>query len=224
MPVAHCKLDYHKFGNSTLENRASQIANGIYTNPAIFSSPIISQAEFTTVQTDFNNAAADYDIYGAVKKTAFTNARKKIIDILDLVADYVDGVAKGDGSIIILSGFVPTSTVLQSNIPLVKIESFLLRRTSISGEIEVEIPTIVGHGTVNYFCICSEGVPLNTTAISNGQFQLSEASNKIHFDFSKSRKKLFKNLTIATTCYFYVFASNTVSVAPLSDFKSLMAA
>lgn len=222
--ISHCKLDYHKFGVSALENRATQVANGIYNNATQFPSPIIHLEDFTHIQNDFNTAAAEYDMYGAVKRTAFTAAKKKLIDTLDLLADYVDGLALGDASLILLSGFLPTSTIPQSNIPLVRIDNFMVKRSANSGEIEVEIPAITGHGAITYYCICSEGAPLENPAIVNGQFQLPPVTQKVFFDYSKSRKKTFSGLTVATVYYFYVFAGNTVSVAPLSDVKQLMAA
>lgn len=224
MSIAHCTLGYHQFGTSALETFASQVSNGIYNNITQFPAPIIEHDTFSHIKQDFDNAAADYAMYGAVKKTAFTNARKKLIDTLDLLTDYVDGLAQGDESLIILSGFMPSSTVAQGNIPLTRIEMFMVKRTANEGEIAVEIPTINHHGTVNYYCICSEGVPLENLTIVDGQLILENITNKLRYDYSKSRKKIFKGLTIATTYYFYVFASNTVSVAPVSEGKSLMAA
>jgi len=224
MPISHCTFGYHQFGTSALDTFANQVFNGIFTNATQFSAPIIKQDVFNQIKQDFSNAAADYATYGAVKKTIFTNARKKLIDVLDLTADYVDGVANGDESLIILSGYTPSSTISQGNIPLTKVEMFVVRRTTNEGEIAVEIPTINNHGTINYYCICSEGVPLTNPVIVDGQLVLENVTNKIRYDYSKSRKKLFKGLTIATTYYFYVFASNTVSVAPISEVKSIMAA
>jgi len=222
MALSHCKLDYHKVSVSTLENKATQVATGIYTNATTFSSPPITEAEFTHIQADFNTAAADYATYGAVKKTAFTNCQKKLTSIMDLLASYVDGIANGDESIIILSGFTPTSSMPQSNIPLNRIDTFMLKRTNSIGEISVEIPSIKGHGSISYYCICSEGAPIDNLAIVNGQLTLDSITNKVRYDFYKTRKKVFKALTHGVTYYFYVFASNTVSVAPISDVKTMM--
>lgn len=224
MSISHCTLGYHQFGTSALDTFANQVSNGIYNNTVQFPAPIIEHDTFSHIKQDFENAAADYATYGAVKKTIFTNTRKKLIDTLDLLADYVDSIANGDESLIILSGFMPSSTIPQGNIPLARIEMFMVKRTANEGEILVEIPTINHHGTVNYYCICSEGVPIENPTIVDSQLILDNVTNKLRYDYSKSRKKLFKGLTIATTYYFYVFASNTVSVAPVSEVKSLMAA
>jgi hypothetical protein len=224
MSISHCTLGYHQFGTSALDTFANLVFNGIYNNAAQFPTPIIEQASFTNIKQDFSNAAAEYATYGVVKKTYFTNTRKKLIDTLDLMADYVDGIANGDESLIILSGYTPSATIPQGNIPLTRIEMFVVKRTANEGEIAVEIPAINHHGTINYYCICSEGIPLVNPTLVDGQLVLENVTNKIRYDYSKSRKKLFKGLTIATTYYFYVFASNTVSVAPISEVKSIMAA
>jgi hypothetical protein len=224
MSVPHCTFGYHQYGTSTLDTFSSQVSNGIYTNAQPFANPIITASAFSTIQQAFSTAAADYATYGAVKKTTFTNARKTLIDTLDLLADYVDSIAQGDESVIILSGYVPSASISQSNIPLDRIDAFSVKRTNIDAEIAVEIQAINHHGTVNYFCICSEGSPLPNPILVDGQLVLENISNKVRYDFMKSRKKIFKSLQPGVVYYFYVFACNTVSVSPLSDVKSIMAA
>jgi hypothetical protein len=130
--------------------------------------------------------------------------------------------AKGDESIIILAGFEPTSTIMQSSLPLGVIGNFILTRTN-TLEVTVLIPPITGHGSISYFCICSEGAPIENFSIVNGQIVLDNATTKIRFDYTKSKKKIFKGLSSTVTYYFYVFASNAVSVSPISVVKSIIA-
>jgi hypothetical protein len=224
MSLQHCTFGYHQSGTSALDTFASQVSNGIYTNTATFSNPTVAQAQFEIAQQAFSTAAADYATYGTTKKTTFTNARKKLIDVLDLMADFVDAIANGDESLIILSGFVPSASAAQSNTPLVKIQVFTAKRTTTDGEIAVEIPAISNHGAINYFCICSENAALVNPTVVDGQLILDSTTTKVRYDYSKSRRKSFRFLTPGVTYYFYVFACNTVSVSPISDAKSLMAA
>ncbi len=224
MLQAKCKLEYHKFSDAGLEIRVHQVANGIYTNPLIFTTPPLSLAEYTAIQDKYITAVSEYNTYGVVKKTALSTARKKIINTLDLLATYVDSEALGDTSKIILAGFVPTSTTPQNSLPIDKINSFLGYRTDNVGEIAVDIPAVTGRGAITYFCICSEGSSIENPTLMDGQLILDNTTQKIRCDYSKSRKKLFKGLTPGTVYYFYVFACNTASVAPLSDVKSIMAA
>jgi hypothetical protein len=213
MSIQHCTFGYHQSGTSALDTFASQVANGIYTNTTPFSSPIIAQTQFVAAQQSFSSAAADYATYGATKKTSFTNARKKLIDVLDLMADYVDSVANGDESIIILSGFVPSASTVQSNTPLVKIDVFTAKRTTTDGEIAVEIPAISNHGSINYFCVCSENAALVNPTIVDGQLVLDSATTKVRYDYSKSRRKSFRALTPGVTYYFYVGSNLTTNVS-----------
>ncbi|RAR75308.1 hypothetical protein [Flavobacterium aciduliphilum] len=224
MAISHCTIGYHQFGTSALDTFANQVYNGIFNNPTTFPSPVIDKVVFEDFQHNFSIAAADYALYGATKKTIFTKAKKKLIDALDLLADYVDTTANGDEAIIIASGYTPSITTPQGNIPLTRIEMFIAKRTENEGEIYVEIPPITGHGSINYFCICSEGEPLANPTFVEGKLVLENNANKIRYDLSKSRKKYFKGLMVTTMYYFYVFASNTVSVAPLSNPKNVIAA
>ena len=224
MSTAHCTLGYHSYSTSELDTFSNQVGNGIYTNATVFVNPTVTHAILTTHQQAFSTAAAEYASYGAIKKTAFVTTRKVLIDTLDLLADYVNSVANGDESLILLSGYIPSATAAQKNIPVEKINAFIAKRTENTGEIMVEIPAINNRGVVNYFCICTETAPLAGPILIDGQLKLEAMDAKVRYDFTKSRKKYFKTLTPGVTYYFYVFASNTVSVSPLSDMRSVMAA
>ncbi|MGL2964577.1 fibronectin type III domain-containing protein [Flavobacterium sp. RSB2_4_14] len=219
-----CKLEFHKYGASRLDTFTSQVKNGIYTNPTVFVTPPVSEGDFSRTQETFNAAAADYTTYGITKKTAYLNAKNNLLEELDSLAAYVDTTADGDVSIIALSGFEPSKETYQRATPLDKIETFLLKRTNVAGQIIIEIPVISNKGTVNYCCVCSEGVPIANPELSNGQIILEQGDPQVRQDFNKSRRKVFNGLTPGTVYYFYVFATNTVSVSPISDPKNLMAA
>ena len=223
MSIQHCTLGYHQLGSEGLELKATQVGSSIYGNPIPFVNPIVPEATYYSGLQDYNMARVEYAALGITKKTAYTNARKKMIDTMDLLADYVDGIANGDESIIVLSGFTPSAAVAQSNLPLEKISNFTVRRTANDGELMVEIPAITNHGSINYLCVCSQGVPLSGLAIVDGRLNLEQVNHPVSIDFNKSRKKLFKSLTAGVNYSFYVFASNTVSVSPISDVKTVMA-
>jgi hypothetical protein len=224
MNKSHCTVGYRHFGTSQLILFAEAIENGIYGNPISFPAPILSQPAFGLLKTKFITAKTDYDTFGAVKRTDLTTAQTALVDGIDLQVDYVNQVANGDESLIILAGFVPSSTVSQNNIPITAINTFTAKRTEVMGEIAVEIPTINGHGTVDYVCVCAEANPLTLPAFTNGQIVTTTADIKIRIDVNKSRKKKFTGLTPGVMYHFYVTAVNTVSVAPISGVRSVMAA
>jgi len=219
-----CKLEFHKFGASRLDTFTSQVKNGIYTNPTVFVAPPVSEADFTTTQETFTTAAAEYSTFGLTKKTAYLTAKSDLLERLDTLANFDDNTSNGDVSIIALSGYEPSKETYQRATPLNKIETFLLKRTNVAGQIIIEIPVISNKGTVNYCCVCSEGVPIANPVLNNGQIILEEGDPQVRQDFNKSRRKVFNGLTPGKVYYFYVFATNTVSVSPISDAKNLMAA
>jgi hypothetical protein len=224
MLVQHCTLEFHQFGISDLDTQASQVFNGIYTNPGTFPAPPVTEVNFTANKSAFSTAAADYTTYGLTKKATFIAARKVLINDMDGLADYVDSVALGNESIIVLSGFNPSTAAAQKNLPVEKIPFFTAKHADIVGEITIEIPAILNRGYVNYSCICCEGAPLTNPVLQNGQIKIAATDGTVRNDVSKSRKKTFTGLTPGTVYYFYVYASNSVSVSPLSDAKSIMAA
>jgi hypothetical protein len=219
-----CKLEFHTYGTSKLDTFSSEVKNGIYMNTAVFLSPTVSETNFSVVLTDFNTAAADYAQFGITKKTVFETKRDKLVSYLDSLAKYVDSVAQGDVSIIALAGFVPSSIGTDRVPVLDKIQYFLLKRTDVAGEIIVDIRPISNKGALNYGCICVEGTPLSQPVFVNGQLKLSADDPAVLQDANKSRRKVFTGLTPGVMYFFYVYATNSVSVSPLSDPKNLLAA
>lgn len=223
MKKQYCMMSYHRSTVSELDTFSNGVENGVYSNITIFLEPPFNQAAFAANKDSFAIAAAEYATYGNTKKVAFQEARETLINTLDALAAFVDETASGNESIILLAGFVPSSASLQNNLPLEKINYFVLKRTENSGEVVVEIPAISGYGNINYHCICIESKELENHYITNGQLKLDTKDNNVVLDSNKSRRKIFTRLTPGTNYYFYVYATNTVSVSSLSDAKTLMA-
>lgn len=218
-----CKRDYHKDGNSELDTFAGEVRNGIYTNPTVFPTPPFTEPDFDTVQEKFSNAAADYAQYGLTKKVALDEAKGTLMRTLDETATYVDGVADGNISTIALSGFVPTSDSMQPAAPLGIIDSFAVSLTKTSGQIVVDIPAYPGTNNVSYFCVCVAENPLANPFIVNGQLLISPEDKSVRMDYNRSRNKTFNGLTPGIKYYFYVYASNSAGVSPLSNPQALYA-
>jgi hypothetical protein len=219
-----CKLEFRHYANSKLDTFSGEVKNGIYTNLAVFVTPIVSEAEFTQTLTEYSTAAAEYSLWGITKRTVFENQRQKLIGCLDTLAKYVDTVAQGDVSVIALSGFLPSSSTAMQAPVLDKLQYFLLKRTEVAGEIIVDILPVPNKGAVSYGCFCVEGAPLNHSVFVNGQLKWTTEGPAILQDVNKSRRKVFTGLTPGVVYYFYVYATNPTSVSPLSDPKSILAA
>ena len=221
MKIPVCRLEYHKFGTSGLDTFASEVKNGVYTNTTVFASPPVSEANFIAFQGTFSDAAADYAQYGLTKKVAFLATKEVLIDALDSLATYVDSVALGNVSTIALSGFIPTSVSVQPSAPLDKIDTFEVSLSKSTGEIVVDIPAYANQSGVNYNCICVEGAALSNPALINGQIVLHANDPMVRQDFNRTRRKVFGGLTPGIKYFFYVFATNSVSVSPLSNPQSI---
>jgi hypothetical protein len=223
MGKQHCTSEYHRYDNIRIDTFTTGVGIGIFSNPSVFTSPPLTQAEYTARQQEYGQAAADYNIFGATKKTDYLQKKKLLIASTDLLKDYVDTVADGNESLIILAGFVPSVSTAQKNTPLEKIVFFTTKHTAVSGEIVVEIPAVINRGDVSYLAVCSEGHPLNNPVMTGGQLKFDATDVTVRSDANKPRKKTFRGLTPGVVYYFYVYASNTVSVAPLSDARPFMA-
>jgi len=221
MKTPFCTLDFHNFGTPKLETFMSEISNGIYNNPIVFVTPTIAKSVFEVTQTTFADAAADYKKFGLTKKTPFVAAKESLMYQLDQLAGYVDSIAQGDVSTIALAGFTPSREAYQRVPVLTKIPVFSSRTTDVSGEVKLEIPAIVNCGSITYNCVCVEGAPLTNAQVVNGQIVMAAGDPQIHYDLNKSRKKVFQSLTPGSQYYFYVYASNSAGVSPLSDPKML---
>lgn len=223
MKVSVCRLEFHRYKISDLDTFTNEVKNGIFKNQNVFPTPPVSSEELNTIQENFSEAAAEYTQYGMVKKVAFQEARETLINALDQLAAYVDKTAAGNISTITLSGFVPTSDILQPAEPLDIISGFDLTVSKVSGQIIVDIPAYSGQKSVTYSCICVEGAPLKNPELVNGQLLLHADDPTIRQDCNKSRRKVFSGLKPGVQYYFYAFATNSVGVSPLSSAKSIWA-
>lgn len=224
MRIPFCKLDFRQFSATGLDTFSQLVLAGIYLNAIIFGAPPVTEADYIIIRNKFVDAFVEYTKYGAVKKTEFENAKKALVEMLNTLAAYVNSVALGDASKIILSGFEPSKAMPQPTADLVQPSNFTVKRSENTGEIIVTIAPVVNYGIVNYGCICVQGKPLDDLSIVNGQVVFPDGSPSVRFDINKSRRKVFSSLTVGETYFFYVFAINSASVSPLSDVRKLMAA
>jgi len=218
---SNCRVHYRDLKTSELELFSGDVRTGIYLNPTVFINPPVSLEDFDSSRADYITSAAEYKKYGITIKTTFVNCRSSFLKVLDRLVVYTDEIAQGDVSTIALSGFIPSREGFQRVASLEKIENFSVAPSVVSGRAKVVIPAITDKGVLSYCCICVEGAPLSNTSITNGQFVTGSDNPPIHYDFNKSRVKVFDTLKAGTQYFFYVFAHNSVGVSPLSDCKSI---
>ncbi|WNM20191.1 hypothetical protein [Flavobacterium capsici] len=224
MRIRFCRLNFRQFTATALDTFCELILGGLYQNAATFPAPPHSQVEFVAAKSNFINAFVEYTKYGPSKLTEFMTTYNALIAMLNSLAIYVDSVALGDASKIVLSGFDPSKETPQPVAPLVQATSFTLKRTENTGEIVVNITPVSNFGVVHYGCVCVEGTDIVDLSIINGQLFFQGGTPPLRYDLNKSRRKVFSNLKIGVVYYFYVFVVNSVSVSPLSIPLKLMAA
>lgn len=221
MKTIHCLLEFRKYRFTKLDTFSNLVYNGIYTNVIVFPNPPVSEAEYKILQSIYVRSSADYKLYGITKKTAMIKAKNNLTDMLVEMAIYVDTLAQGNTSMIALAGFKPSKEKFERVDSLDNIPEFDFIPTRVTGQVNVDILAITDKGTITYSCFCVEGAPLANSRFINGQIVMAADDPQIHFDFNKSRKKVFQGLKAGTKYYFYAFASNTMSVSPLSDAKGV---
>ena len=212
-----CKLNFHYFGKTELDSFANGIDNGIFSNDTVFVTPPLTSSELVHIITDYSTALADYKAYGKIKKTAYLKAKEKLMNALDTLANYVNTIANGDPSIILLAGFVPTADTIQKSPDLSKIEVILVTPSKVNGQVFIETPAITDKGVTGYVLILVSGEPLHMDNFTNGVLNMdSSIEQKILIDFTKTRRKVVNNLDSSILYYGYMFAINPTSVSPLS--------
>jgi len=217
-----CKLSYHSYGKTALDTFANGVKNGIFSNPTVFATPPLTEDELKHIIADYSTALADYEAYGKTYKTAYLNAKGKLMSTLDVIAAYVNGVANGDPSIISLAGYLPTAGSSQAAPMLEKILTVVVTATNVSGQVIIETPAITGKGVTGYGLILVSGAPLTVDNFSKGIFNLTAiADQKVIIDFTKGKKKVIDGLDSSMVYYGYMFATNSVSVSPLSDVRTV---
>ncbi len=213
-----CKLSFHYFGKSALDTFSNGVKNGIFSNETVFVTPPLTDAQLEQIISNYLNTLAEYEAYGKIKKTAFLKAKEKLINALNSLATYVDTIANGDPSTILLAGYEPTAEGRHDAPDLKKIEVILVTPSKVSGQVFIETTAIVDKGVSGYGLILVSGEPLTADNFKNGVLNLTaNEGQKIIIDFSKSRRKIATGLDPTINYYCYMFAINANSISPLSD-------
>jgi len=212
-----CKLSFHLFAKEILTAFANGVNNGIFSNPSVFTSPPLATPELVHIIDDYSVALSNYETYGKTKKTIYLSARSKLMDALNLLAAYVNGIANGDASIISLAGFEPTAGSSQAAPELDKIITLTVTPNNIPGRLIIETPAIVGKGVMGYGLILVNGAPLGSNSFVNGKLIYSGGTDQVIIvDVTKSKKKVIDGLDSNVLYNAYMYAFNATGVSPLS--------
>lgn len=228
-----CKLTYHQMKIALFQLFIAAVRNGIYNNIAVFMTPPISVAVLDALIADYNTK---YDNYKnrIGSKGDYLTAKTALMNALDTLAEYVNGVANNNPDIIILAGYTPTKGV-NNNVPApLQAQNVVITRGT-PGTLVTDCDPVAN--AENYGVILVAGSELPETVIMNGSGQLEYTDDglssspsgaasvavpmvKVIIDLTKARKKTFINLQIGTTYYVYYWSMNAGGVSPLSEVVS----
>jgi hypothetical protein len=101
-------LSFTRLRDGDVGGFATGVHDGVVKNATLFLNPTITPAVLLGGITTYTSALGAAN-KGSVAQTLAKNiARAALEDMLRTLASYVDGIAKGDPTIIMLAGFVPT--------------------------------------------------------------------------------------------------------------------
>ena len=214
-----CSRSFHTDPVSGLGDFYVIVQTGIFGNALTFANP-----PFTKVETDlsyniFINARAEYTKGGSAQEPAYVAAYGEIIKKLNKLADFVDGIAVGDRQKIILSGFNPTTNLLQKGTSTYPSQPTGVTFVADTPTGEIHTSCDYHDGKVTYGCIVSEGQPLRDgiTISKDGQVKIPPCLNTIIQSVSHQRQKEFTGLTPGINYYFYYYVVNTAGASPISS-------
>ena len=240
--MIHCSLSYHKSRVDALPVFAVGVRDGIFDNMAVFMTPPIGEPDFGVLIQNYNDRRGAYENGGLAQKGPYQEAKQALMEGLDALADYVNGVASGDENIILLSGFVPTKGFRSDSPKPVQPTGIVLKRPA-TGVIAAECAN--QKVAVNYICMVTVNDPLPSNVVLNENGQLTytssddapvqdqtdqNASNSAdattittaYIDFNPGRRKEFRNLQLGSRYYFYFIAANAQGVSTISDGVSMI--
>ena len=231
-----CRLNFHYFSVALFKLFFEAVKNGIYNNPSTFMAPTVTQIALEALIEDYNTKYTKFKNRTGTKAD-FLLAKTALMNALDTLAVYVNGVAENNPEIIMLAGYTPTKGVNSNVTPPVQPVGVVITR-GIPGVLETDCTPVA---TVeSYGAILVANNPLPENIRMNGLGQLEIIDDDINaamaitgttaepgvpvikglIDMNKSRKKKFINLEIGTTYYVYYWAMNAGGVSPLSEVVS----
>lgn len=238
------RTDYTLRPVGELHVPAGVVLINLYPNAATFTTPPLTEVQFSTLITSYTSRYSAYVDGGATARAEFLQTEEELLNTMNSLALYVDTVAQGDRNIIILSGFVPTK---ETNTPKQKpteLENVELTRGAMG---EIMVGCDQQEGVDVYICVITPDSPPPAwfNPDKAGQVVFEDGGNTPYpplppgpdpqptpqpmqtgtagiIDFTKSRKKKFMGLTPGTTYWVVMFGINTAGVGPVSQPVSIV--
>lgn len=235
MAKIRCSVSYRRISFNTIAGFAISVRNGIFNNAIAFVTPPITLAVFQAIIQTYIDARNAYTEGGTAQKAAFMTAYDKLIDTLDQLSFYVDGLANGSEVLIILSGFKPTKGSATAK-PAATIPTGVRLYQGTTGVLHAECDNQPDVDT--YLCLLIAGMalpesvsinqfgqiifPNDGTPPTGGTTGVPTFGPPAIMDLNKNRKKEFTGLVPGVKYYVVFVAINSSGVSPLSAVVSLL--
>ena len=137
----HASLGFAKSKDGNLGGFATGVHDGFTKNATLFVNPTITPAILLGGITTYSSALGAATNKGKAQTLAKNIARAALEDMLRTLASYVDGIAKGDATIIMLAGFVPTGMSANPAIADITLDKPVITsiRNGVSGQLLVRV-------------------------------------------------------------------------------------
>lgn len=221
---------YHSIKPDLLTNFATGIRDGIYNNPALYTTPPMLITAFQAFIDTYTNARAAYKQGGLAQKGDYELAKAALMTALDQFAVYVNSVALGNPALITEAGFIPTKGNLTPIAPPTQPQGVTITR-GLPGELYADCTASSVVDSWGGILVANNALPPGVGINEQGQIVYTDNNNPMPgpmpgptpgsvvfiMDFTKARRKKFTGLVIGTTYYYYMWAMNAGGVSPLSE-------
>lgn len=216
----YCSRSYRWESYDTVGGTAQRVSAGIYGNTGTFTAPPLTETVFNAAIDDYITKRGLYTQGGVNYRDAFDASYAVLIGHLDTQADFVDGVANGNGTIIAMGGFVATKGETTKAERPGQV-SGLMVLSNAAGTVNMTCGKM--DGASGYICIVTDGAPLpdGVKVTDTGKVIFNETAmqsiRSMIIDGRTPRRKSFNGLEPGNRYYFAYVAINSAGVGPLSN-------
>ncbi|MFT3935234.1 MAG: hypothetical protein QM726_16530 [Chitinophagaceae bacterium] len=149
MKPARILRDFMRLSEIGLQARGNSVANGMKGNP-YFPNPGLALSGLDAANLEYANAITAALTGDSIKRSAKKEAKAKLQAVLSGLAYYVEGVAMGNRTILLSSGFA-VSAESRSGAVLVSVENFKVVHGKNSGEMRLSANRVKGASTYCFY-------------------------------------------------------------------------
>ena len=218
---AVCGREYHDATGDVLAARLEATKTGIFDAALMFPLPPYTVIEYEAQELALTTTYSAYTRGGLAQRSAYDTQLAAGNLMMDHTADYVNGKANGNVSIIVQAAFKAVNDGRTSAVKPSQAQKVVVTRDVADGEMKAECESYGEN--FKYGCIVSDMLlPITIFINAAGQLVIPGGTlATLIIDLNQERKKQFMGLTSGAFYYFYFYVVNAAGVSTLSVVKSL---